>query len=204
MLCAWRGLELAVYFVVRNSHRLTLPYWSVSGAADPSQDQQLHTPTVRFLDVPAIGVYPPIGPGEFVLCWRNHSVLDMFAYSSNGDKFFLQVSQSAYRHHHTNLPNLFTHRIAADAGYDTIYDFYSRCTQPAFQVGQGTATLKANEYYVYLTSNTQTIRRSARMATPTPHEQLVYNISGENLHAVLGASIANLFAPAKKGQKKSK
>ena len=170
---SWRGLELAVYFVVHNSHRLTVPYYSVAGAADASKDRQIHTPTVRFIETPAVGTYPAIAAGEFVLCWRNHAVIDMFAHSSNGDKFFIQVSQSAYKDHSTRLPHLFTHPIASAVGYDTVYDFYSRCSNAAFQVGQGPTQLQANEYYIYLTSSTQMAR------TPTAQELLVYCISGE-------------------------
>ena len=131
---AWTGV--AVTMVVHNSLRLTVPYFSTVGKADPSKDRIITISTLRFLETPPVRTYPSILPGEFVCCWRNHAVIDMFAYSTNGSKFFIQVSLSPYRDHSTRLPHLFTHQIASATGYDTVYDFYSRCTDNSFRVGR--------------------------------------------------------------------
>ena len=194
----WRGLELAVTMAVHNSGRLTVPYFSIAGTADPSRDRIVHTPTLRFMETPPVGSYPPITAGEFVCCWRNHTVIDMFAYSTTGTKFFIQVSLSSYREHNTRLPHLFTHQIASPTGYDTVYDFYSRCTDSSFRVGKKRVALRDNEVYVYITSSTQ----MARQATLTEQEKAVHCVAGDQLHLVLGDSLAVLFFTAKKRRSK--
>jgi hypothetical protein len=191
---SWRGLELAVTMVVHNSGRLNVPYFSITGVADPSKDRIVQTPTLRFVETPPVRTYPQIAAGEFVCCWRNHAVIDMFAYSANGAKFFIQVSLSPYREHNTRLPHLFTHQIAFPAGYDTVYDFYSRCTDSSFQIGQNPTALRTNEFYVYITSSTQ----AARQASLTTQEKAVYCVAGDQLHQVLGDSLAEAFFTSKK------
>ena len=190
----WRGLELAVTMAVHNSGRLTLPYSSIAGTADPSRDRIVQTPTLRFVETPPVGSYPPVAAGEFVCCWRNHAVIDMFAYSTTGTKFFIQVSLSPYREHANRLPHLFTHQIASAAGYDTVYDFYSRCTDGSFQVGKKRHALRDGEYYVYITTSTQ----AARQGTLTEQEKAVHCVMGDQLHLVLGDSLAALFFTPKK------
>ena len=121
-------------------------------------------------------------------------MIDMFAYSTTGTKFFIQVSLSAYREHTTRLPHLFTHQIASAAGYDTVYDFYSRCTDSSFQVGKKRDALRDGEYYVYITTST----KEARQATLTEQEKAVHCVMGDQLHLVLGDSLAALFFTPKK------
>lgn len=176
-------------YVVKGSLKMNLPFYSLTGVADPQQDRMLCVWQVRVLDTPAaVGQYPAIAQGDFIMCWRGAAVVDMFAWATNGDKYFIQVSESAYRAHSTKLPNLFTTLVKNAAGYDTVYDFYSRCTDANFQVGQQPTTLRANEYYIYITSNKTKTKGPLSAA-----DKNVCCLAAPQLHLVLGQSIADMF-----------
>jgi len=186
---SWRGLELAVMYVFKGSLKLNLPFFSLTGAADPNADRMLGIWQVRVLETPAAaGQYPPIAQGDCVICWRGAAVIDMFVWATDGNKYFIQVSQSAYRAHPTKLPNLFTTPIKNAAGYDTVYDFYSKCTDPAFQVGQAPIALQANEHYVYITTS-----KTKTKGPLSAEEKRVCCIAAPQLHLILGQTIADMF-----------
>lgn len=184
----WRGLELSVYHVVNNTRSLLLPFYNLKHEADVSKNRRILLSNIYFLDLPTINTYPTIKLGDFVMCWRNHSVIDMFAYSLNGDKYFIQVSVVPYRQHSTQLPDLFTHRVSSKPNYDTVYDFYSKCTDNTFVVDQKhNKFAPKNEYYIYITTSVERVQKIDK------DEQDIFCISGYNLDQVLWKDIAKLF-----------
>ncbi len=163
-----------------------IPYYSLKNKEDASKNCIIECTKITWSQSPsASNVYPTISPGEFVLCWRGASVIDIFAYSLTQDKFLMQVSLSPYRSHTTKLPDLFRIPFNNVAGIATVYDFYSRCCDPNFQVGTR-KKLQANEFYVYITSSTSVV------SSMSADESQIYFINASQLHEVLG-DLAALF-----------
>jgi hypothetical protein len=68
-------------------------------------------------------------PGTLVVCYRNHGVIDLVAYTTFEDLIFIQISEQSYTEHarRSGYEHLFTKSIKFDGvNEETIYNYFVR------------------------------------------------------------------------------
>jgi len=162
----WRGLELAVVHRLRLANTpVVIPFVDVTHNAVSKRSGLFSgsVPKIPRLDPLVFSIdrvvtrdhIPPgpfpISPGDAVVLWRGAAVADVFVYSREERKIWIQVSESPYADHSTKLPDLFTTNAIPGL---SVYRFFRKCIDADYKESDQ-EKLERDEFYVYITSCNQ-------------------------------------------------
>jgi hypothetical protein len=128
----WRILELCVQHRFRKALLAGAPvfitYQNLARDGDEHQMRIVVNKIIRAGQTPSHQIH--LEKGTMYICERGHAVIDFFIYDVYGEKVWMQVSESAYREHHTKYEDLFRPMIIMG---NSIYDFYRSATDSGYQ-----------------------------------------------------------------------
>jgi len=151
VLTKWRAFELFFAAQFLRATLLRLPNQGITRVKRSQALVELHTTTFQRMLLFPTDDQSPIEPGTFVVPdtqGHNFASIDFFAYSINGLRFFIQLSQSHYSQYASKIDSLFEKR--AYLGDKSTFQFFAERTKLTPRPRPNASSLPDTCFFVYL------------------------------------------------------
>jgi len=166
----WRAFELLFTAEFLGAKVLRIPNQGIQRQRREPPTITLGTSSFKRINFPTDD-HSTIEPGTFVVPdnkAHNFAVIDFFAYTHEGLRVFIQLSQSTFLQHATNVADLFERR--EDLGGESVFHYFAKRTNS--KVKANAKSLPPAFYYVYLCNKEDNVEH--RELARSDKNQVIY------------------------------